>query len=359
MVTSFLSQIPPLAGVRTIVIGGSSFFTPARNYQGGGPIAYTELIDGPKESLTPDVTSVTKVVDVAWGRRREFVLTMTGVSFPSGNQISRILPQAYSAEYPNLYCTGADLLKGYGAPRPLTANTSPSVDCGDIQFDTARYMLSFSRLKYELLTDAQSVAAANAIPELSRFVERKVQHSSDNFSVPGGAFKWVTAPHDAIQEGGVPKVFPTRQLDYVWHDVPEFCMPTVRKRIEGANGHVNSTLFDRLTLAIGGSAGLRGYPSQTLLMIGAHEEPTGRDSGEPFVTGGRMYTVTFSFLYRNNGYLSGQGASAIYAGWNHLYRGPSYTPQFQRASSDGTALGNYVYDSYNFSNLFKVDPTIP
>ncbi len=354
VVISFLGP-----AVRLIVIGGSPFFTTARNYHGGGSIPYTELIDGPKETLTPDTTGASKVVEVAWARRREFIITMLGTTFPNANRLSRILPQFYSEEYPNLYCTGADLLTAYGSPRPLTPNTLPTMDCGDIVFDTARYQLTFSRLKYNLLTDAQTLLQVPGNQELCRYVEREVQHSADNLTVPSGAFKWVTPPNDAIQEGGIPKSFPVRQVDYIWHDIPEFYMPTVRKRIEGAIGHANSVAFDTTTAALGGTAGLRGYPLQTMLMIGAHEDPTLRDSGEPFVTGGRLYRVKFSFLYRNNGFLSGNGQSAIYAGWNHLYRGPSFTPQFQLATSTGTALGDTIYDLYYMQKLFNVDPTLP
>ncbi len=357
VVTSFLG-----ANVRTIVIAGSSFFTPTRAYQGGGGIPYSERIDagdnfGFRESLTPEATTATKVVEVAWGRRREFLITMLGTTYPSANRLARVLPQAFSADYPHLYCTGADLTYAFSGPTALIPDAGPTQDCGDAVFQTARYSLNFSRLKYELLSDALVLSAPGQ--ELSRYVEREMRHSADNFTVPSGSFRWVTLPHDAIQEGGVPKVFAARQVDYTWHDIPEFYMPTVRQRIEQAIGRVNLVAFDRTTAVLGGSAGVRGYPAETMFLLGANEEPTGKDSGLPFVTSGRLYKVKFSFLYRNNGIVSGAGNTAVYAGWNHLLRGPSYTPQFQLATADGTANGTSIYGVYNMFNLFEVNPNLP
>jgi len=76
-------------------------------------IPYTELIDGPGETITPETTSVTRTVEVAWSRSRELLATMMGWTTTSGNRLSRALPQQHSQRYPLLYCTGADLLSAY------------------------------------------------------------------------------------------------------------------------------------------------------------------------------------------------------------------------------------------------------
>ncbi len=329
----------------------------------GGPIAYTELIDtgggnGLKETLSSDQTTATRIAEVPWMRRREFVLTMKGFSYGLNGKLFRVLPQAYSAWYPSLYCTAADMTFAYGGSTTTLANPAAGQDAGDSVFTTARYQLTFSKLPYALLTDTQTRGSLEG--ELNRYVQRESQHSADSFTVPSGAFKWVTPRNDAIQEGGVPRVFPTRQLDYIWHDVPGSIMPSIRAHISNAIGRVNSVAFDNSRIG----TGLVSYPAQTILFLGAKEELTNGDDGTPFSPESALdnrwrYRVKFNFLYRNNGAVSGVGINTIYAGWNHLLRGPSFTPQFQLATADGTANGTRIYGTYPMANLFVPNQIIP
>ncbi len=355
VVTSFLGATP-----RTIVIAGSPYFTTARNYQGGGLIPYTELIDGPQETISNESMSASKVVEVEWGRRREFLITMRGVSYPIGYPVAqylvRIAPQPYSLDYPRVYCTGGDLLMGRTNPRPTNVTTLTSQDCGDLAFDVARFRLNYQALKYNVTSNvvaANGIALQAAPREITRWVERECHHSADNIPVPSGSFRWVTAPNNAIQEGGVPLVFASRQLVWVWHDVPEVCMAAIRYRIAQTLGRVNSVPFDALPGLTG-----RGYPTGTLLLIGADEEELPiNGQGLPFVLSYRSYKIKFTALYRNNGF---SGNPSVFWGWNHLFRGYSYTPAFQLVRAplpgdgSGAPTGSTIYRYADFYSLFDV-----
>ncbi len=327
---------------------------------GNNLIKYTELIDGPKETDTPEMQSATKIVEVDWSFRHEFKVTMLGYTGINANSLSRIPPQSYSLEYPWLYCTGCDMLMGRTNPRSYilspypgdTPHPAATGDNGDLTFDVARYQLTFQSLKYRVFPDI--ILANNPNGELSRWFEREIHHSADNIPVPSGSFRWVTAPNNAIQEGGVPLVFATRQLTYVWVDVPENAMPVVRYRISQCLGRVNTTAFD----TISGVNGRLGYPAGTLLMIGADEEPTGRMDTFRFGVPPLKYRVKFTFLYRNNG----DDGAGTYYGWNFLFRGYSYTPAFQLVRAplaidgSGAPTGPTIYRSANFGLLTNVNP---
>ncbi len=319
----------------------------------GGAITYTELIDGVKETFTPELLSASKTVDVSYLRRREFLATMLGYTTANVAGLQRVLPQQYNANggpgFPVLYCTGADLLTAYGAPRPTT--NVVGTDGGDILFDTARYMLTYQSPRYVIRSDSSIGGGLGA--ELNRYVERDVQFAADNIPVPSGSFKWTVNPKDAIQEGGVPLVFPTRQIDYLWRDIPENVMDVVRYRITQSIGRINSTAFD-VGFRGGGLRG--GFPPGTMLLLGAKEEPTRRTFYQSSFLGNLLlYNVKLSFLYRNNG--NDGLATPTYYGWNYLYRGPSYSPQFQLVTHNGSTIsggGVPIYTSAEHGNLFKV-----
>jgi len=354
--------------VRSITSGGA-FFTVARNYQGGSKIPYTELVtEGSfSESITPDAATLTKTVDVDWGRRREFLMSMLGVTLPNGasartsDSLSRVAPQAYSAECPLHYCTGADLVQTFGGPRPDPYTTAVAPDCGDTVFSTARYRLTFQQLRYEVASDRYEVSALGAQSrlgmtfggpaEMRRWIERETHHAGENIPIPSGPWKWV-GTSQSIQEGGIPKVFVTRQVNFLWRDIPELCMPVVRYWIGEMLGTVNLSWFD----AGNKGSSPRGYPPGTMLLIGADEEPASPPQTTPFFTLSPYgyYHVRFSWLYRNNGLVSGQAgfANAVYAGHNYLYRSPSASPQFQMVTSDGTTNGQPIYRSREHSLLF-------
>ncbi len=145
-------------------------------------------------------------------------------------------------------------------------------------------------------------------------------------------------------------------------------MPIVRARIDKCMGRVNNLAFDRGDNRQG--LGNLGYPIGTVLFIGAHEEPTDRDTGGlisslvarnsgNFTPYGRTFDVKFSFLYRNNGVVAGSGAGAVYAGHNFLYRGPGYSPQFQLATSDGTSGGKKIYGTAELNMLWHLNLAVP
>jgi hypothetical protein len=352
-----------------------------------------------------DADTASKVVEVADSQRRAFLVEMRGYSLPgpavighgrgivpgtangvlthSSWLINRVLPQRHSLQYPWLYCSGADLLSRYGNHRGAP---------GDSVFDTARYRLNYSARKYQLIPNSV-VWPDNVNGELLRFIERDNNASGESIPVPSGSFKWVTAPNDAIQEGGVPKVFPVQELVYTMHQVPGAMMPNLRGNVRDLLGRVNYSTFDSTIEGGGGNGGLgfqifarnprfpanagmptsTGYPRGTVLLIGFREEvvkpidyfvaTNGMINGSlAFVLQGlttmNEYRVKFHFLVRNNGTASVPGANpnspaTVWYGWNYLFRGPSFNPMFQLVTHNGTASGSPIYLYGFFERLFR------
>lgn len=393
-----------------------------------GGIPYTELIEGHEESWSEEVDHASKVVEVADSQRHAFVVEMRGYSvtgqylFGSGVGgtvpvpgapvapslghapipaksrwlIDRHLPMPHSRQLPWLFCSGADLLMRYGNPRTATgaaaaanlATLGINFDAGDAVFDRARYKLHFTPRKYQLLPNLP-VWMDEQDGELHRYVERACGHSADNIPIPSGSFKWVTAPHDAIQEGGVPKVFPVQELTYTFHEMPGILLPAWREIVKTNIGAVNTYAFDinppalvppPSVFAIWGlffnSAVLgqgpgylvppRGYPPGTLLCIGAEEEAVKPIDNAveaftslPFWTTANLrlwylqYRFKLRFLYRENGVVGVGNNQTAWAGWNYLYRGPSFSPKFQLVSSSGTAGGAAIYEQSDFSLFWR------
>ena len=337
--------------------------TPFQKLVNNGPVTFDskKLLNLPVQRERPDYrerfgddsSQSTRVFDVPWFQRNYWrgqtlgysLLTQkqvldvfgfpTGDVIPNSTYLSRVLPQQHP-EQPWLYAIDADLLEGVGIPG-LNFNT------GMIAFyrvepafaeGYARFAVTHRALDYDVLSDA----TVNG-DELRRYVSRFETYAAENLTLNGSQYKFLGTTQ-SIQVNPV-KLFPTKELTYLWHEVP--IVP--EKAIKACIGKVNSVAFDANSPTLRAAGIYTGYDPETLLFLAP--------SWKRYYTkvGTLAYDVSYKFLYRPKDPNTGAG------GWNQFFRGSTFG--FQLITSDGTTGGKRVYDKADFAQLFQIDPTLP
>lgn len=281
-----------------------------------------------REVWEEDNLVCTRTFDVPWSRRKDFVDEMVGFSRnltdpadPTKGKLTRLVPDQHP-EYPWLYAVSAEMFSGVGAYGKNEAGSLIAFyDATTKKEGFARTRVTYRALDYRVASD--SAVAESAIGERIRYISRFYTYSAENLKLPGSAFRWVTAPQDSIQEPP-PKLFPTKEITLVWHEVPD----VPEANIESTIGKVNDASFTDQP-----NSG-RLYEAGTLLFL-APDIKRYRT-----VTGRVAHRISYKFLFRATGH-------------NKLYR--RSTGQFEDVSRDGTTAttaGNRIYDSADFSLLF-------
>lgn len=281
----------------------------------------------------PDGDSATVVMQVPFAQSKSFLAQVLGYTRKVGNALSRTTPMQHSDRLDWLYATDAEWLE-HQSEHGEDASSRLTFD-GNV-----KYAVHFKSLPYKVLDDP-GLGAVHSDGELGRYVERLDTFAVENLQVPGGAYRWVTAPQDAIQEPPA-RIFVTRQVSYIWHQIPQSALSAVKRKVDACIGRVNSTTFDREVEPV---AGTFGYPAETLLLVGADFQLEKERCCHPNPPE-RMWRVTYQMLYRNNG-----SSGGTYFGHNHLYRASAGT--FQRVEL-ASAAGTYLYSLADFNTLFNL-----
>lgn len=297
-----------------------------------GTVSFDDYWEGYNESFSRGGMSVSRLVQVAWNRRYEFMRETVGYSFLGGvlpnnanSTIHRYLPSKHpdATGHPsissNVYAVSADLDTVVGVPS--AAGAGGLIDYGSTGL--VRY-----RVKYEPLTYAiQKDDACSS--ELERFVTKTWQPTVESLSIPGHLFKWssdnvkITSP--------IAKVIPGAEIQYTWWDVPatvidgQVMLPSqLMTNISDGVGKVNSAAFDANYTSL--------FAAKTLLALPPRIEATFNAGGFP------CYNITYKFIYKPNG-------------WNKLYRVSSGA--FAAVTTVAGAGTTEIYATYDFAKFFQ------
>lgn len=346
--------------------------------------------DGYREAWAADTTEIKMAYLVPWTGRHQFITWAIGYS-TNTNKLRRVTPWQHP-NYPWLYATDAQVT-GVGAPiedpnaheqgadggaAPAGQQAMPVLPAGagiinnqaapaappggagivnqrlipmlafmDNRGDThwdgyAVVEVTFRPLDYEVRDDDE--AARFRQGELSRYVSREI-----NYNVQGIAasqiFKdvqvqpvWAedTASGRVIKGNPIPEagllLFPTAQLHYTWHQVPDVPWENIRKCL----GKVNVAPFDGVTA-------YQEFDPGTLLCQAPRVVRKGRS-----VAGHVMWDITYVFDYKPEG-------------WNNLPYGDGnyYAFRLGKPPAGVNALDMpTLFPDEDFDLLFQLDPGI-
>jgi hypothetical protein len=267
--------------------------------------------------------------------RLDFLNELLGYSALDGdNNIMRTLPDLHP-EITNFFANDATV-DGVG---PVGQS-----DAGSVSFTLAKVTTNYKPRPYDLLTDDEvsgfDVTGDN--PEFHRYLTRKYSFNIDYLSV-NGSMMFVTATGSPSTKRTIPnppgKAVGTMGLQYVWTEVPaitsnQFSPPNLTA-VKSCLGKVNSEVFD---------AGGFNAPAGTILFVGIDPQMV-----MPKLNGDTFYwEITFSFLFRDNGYNSTYSEEQ---GHNYLFR-----PElgWDLVTVDGTSGGDKIYQTTNLNTLLKI-----
>lgn len=251
-------------------------------------VPYTEIVDEPyRESWRTNGSEATRILECPWNLRKEFMWDTLGWSNNNAGVLERVLPEQHP-DFPNntpgfgFYAAQAELLGGVGVPSIVPSgldggmirflDTLPGTDDptpGEEVYGRARFAVTYRARPYVIKADGDT---SN---ELQRFVERRQTFAAENLEILGQAFYYVDDPATRVQIG-VPKLFFTKELTYIWYEVPT----VPEDAIENCIGTLNDDTFDGR------------YPAGTLLMLAP--DVVRQDNAIGYIN----YTIAYKFLYR-------------------------------------------------------------
>lgn len=333
----------PVAGK---IVNQSGYTT---NNQIGSIPLYGE-VDGYSEHISTTDGEAVRYFHVPWSSRLQFLQTMLGYSTNKGGSISRQLPDNHP-DMPWLWAVDYELVKGIGAVGLGTSglisyfNSDPGAQTLGVG-GVAHIKLVYRPLDFELYSDGDLGNIQADVPEMYRFVTRDSDYAVQALPLPAAAnlLKFSQNPPSGIALIGTPvnngagtKLFPTREVVYTWHDVPD--VPD--QIIDQCVGTVNDSTFDLPVPFNGANVGGYGSPNNggyapgTLLCMAPKKKRTRS------VVGRVQWTITYRFLYRPTG-------------WNYFpYVDPnSGVLSFLQATFNGQLNGPTLYGMSHFANLF-------
>lgn len=294
-------------------------------------------IDGYRERWMPQSQEMVRVFDVPWPVRKPFYDAMMGycTSLPAPKigqpaTLTRTIP-AQHPEFPWLYASECNLLNGIGAitnnplvPVPMICyfHNQP----GSPMWGKARVEVIYRHRPYEVLRDDQLDGSTGQ--ELARYVTRTETYAMQALPIPQGnggnnQLKFVATAlngnaNQPIPNSQMTKLFPTREITYTWHEVPE--VPEVG--IATCMGRVNDKPWDTAYPLSG------RYNKGTLLCLAPQRDRYIN------VAGRWMYTITYKFLFRPEGHNffpanDGNLYEATYQGGGHHYKDADFDQLFQ------------------------------
>lgn len=327
-------------------------------------------VDGYNEQFSQTEVQATRIFDVDWSTRKTFVDAVLGFTVNSNKKLERTIP-AQHPEFPWLYAVNCDLQNGIGAigisglpnaPAMIAyydaGNQAGGIIAGDadgvggsnpitesvtqpdgnevttvMNDGLARYKVTYKAVPWQVKTDA-NVGVADW-RELYRYIERETVYSLQSLPTPIGLLQWIGGGSASLSGGT--KLFPTRELTYIWHEVPDI----PEEAWSECEGKVNDRVFDPFFQ----------YGIGTVLCL-APQRKWQRD-----VKGEVSWTITYKFLYRPQGH-------------NYFPRVSSNQLVFNLATYDGVAptaaaiaaagsldaavaaAGKTLYRYANFDKLF-------
>lgn len=297
-------------------------------------LSYTDYWEGYNESFSRTSCTVSRVCQVAWERRHEFIRKMVGYSIflnaidqNANSGIHRYTPHRFpgATGHPGLstqlYAVRADLETVIGVPDQ--AGVEGLIDY-QASGGLARYRVTYEPLTYAVQSDAACTS------ELNRYVTKTWQPTVESLTIPGNLFEW--AADDVPITTPIAKLLDGAEIQYSWWDVPasiidgQVRVPTVlMSNISGGVGKVNDGAFDANYTSL--------FAAKTLLALPPRIEAGCNAIGEP------NYNIHYKFIYKPNG-------------WNKFYRPGVNPPAFGaiRAVSDSSTE---PYTTYTFDKFFQ------
>lgn len=308
-------------------MGGCEWVVPLTIRSG---ISYADNWEGHSTVFRLSVQEATRVVHVQRNNLEQFKIDMLGESRRIETNITRWPPERHP-KWPWLVCVEADELP-IALDVPGQSGADSSISYGANDQGLCRVQLTYRTVDWVVVPD--EAVAGEADPELQRYVSRYETYATEALPVPGNTFKY-TISGTKIPEPGSKFGF-TKEVTYVWHEVPYYA----RDHVEDFIGKANSAIFDAHTPQSDGHItwpARVGYPIGTLLFI-APDVKLGWTAA-----GLLAYEIAFKFLYRPKG-------------WNFLYglggnvaNPPGY---YEITSADGT--GVKLYELADLSDLFQL-----
>ncbi|VTT98870.1 unnamed protein product [Gemmataceae bacterium] len=306
----------------------------------------------PSESLLVDASSATRVFEVDWENRHQFVKLMLGdvALWDDGGttKLSRLLPRKHPV-LTDLIATRAPRITGH----KWVANEIPGLD-DEYEFDVAGTQMNvfekaIVEIQYEHAPFTRLEDDEVAESEVERFVSLDdTQPSAEFLQLPGAVLAYIREtgtdpPHNLAIPFNTAIVVPQEVRRVTWHDIPEeVWVPgsALWDRVYGAEGapsylgSINSVEF-------------LGFPTGTLLFSAVQPRRLKSPTGVGF-----RWSLTYEFTFRPSGhnwayYWDRTGANS---GWYFI--GPK-GGAFHYAD---TVPDNYsLYAARDFHDLFKVD----
>lgn len=235
-------------------------------------------------------------------------------------------------------------LQGLGSNASQTRGRTPYADWSDLNILGAKinsYPETIVDIEYEtplypILFDADISS------EIERFVSVEPKPNGDYLSLPTGGMKWAGGAAPPAGQLGLPYpaqtgiIIPTIDYMVTWHQVPASAIPLNAFML--AIGRVNKT---NLSLLIKNAT--RAFTPHQLLLTSIEATKALTPYGQWY------YDIKYTMKYFEQQH-------------NKFLQFFNNTKNFYRISIDGTdygtgavADGKYVFDEYDFNNLFKVE----
>jgi hypothetical protein len=250
-----------------------------------------EDVAGYTEEFGSDGIRVSRPVKLPWNDRLKLVNDALGSVFQEGTHLRRRLPAQHPIpQMDRLFCTSITGVTGKGTV--WNDGLTGEVVYREGQTASPGYCyctLNYSVPPYILRTDA--AVDDLAIPELGRHVERVETHDVTTVPLPGTALKWTSGGAGVIRDSTF-KLFPSRELVYVWHDVPK--VPWTN--IDLVVGKVNVASFDGTAYGYWNT-----YAAETLLCLTPKVERVEvKNPFNPKPDGvyWNLFRITYRFLWR-------------------------------------------------------------
>lgn len=267
------------------------------------------------ETAGPSSCGYTALCTVAWIDVGEWLDQMLGRSDATvDGTIHRVLPE-FCPHKPRAYAMQADLVR--------VINWQENTVDGWPKFDQAVYRVTYAVPLYDIKEDGDTTH------EHERFCVWRKRVVAANEKIPGGGFKFIDdapgAVHVRLNEVGV-KTGRTLELTCKWLDVPTFDYA----KIAAVSNKVNE---NPITLD-----GVE-YPAETVLFIGADEEPRVNATGQ------RNRDITFTFAIRIDEEVGGATRT-----WNKFWK--SGTPGYVEVSDTGLSSGKRPFAAADLNELW-------
>lgn len=276
-------------------------------------IAYSiGILEGDfSETAGPSANGYSALCTVAWGDAGVWLEEMLGrTDILLGGILQRTLPE-YCPHRPTAYAVQADLV------RMIRGEVNTNDDKGWPEFEQAVYRVTYAIPLYDVLEDRVTAY------EHQRFCVWRKRTVATNEKIPGGGFKFiddaVAANRIRLNEVGV-KTGRTLEMTCKWIDVPTFDYAILSPLSNRINEE--SIVLDGVE-----------YPAETVLFIGADEEPRVNASGQ------HNRDINLTFAIRTDGRT-----------WNKFWK--NGTQGYVEVSDDGTSGGARPYAVADLNNIW-------